>query len=286
MKKYAITTLMYLGAVLTTAAQIPNASFELSNPDSSLAYWQAPAIAITIGDSLVFNGPLMEQFSESVEGNFCLSMRNAYDFTQDYGIAGGAYANKNALATSSFESHFSITDRPDSFVFYYKYKVNEGDSGSCTVEILDENLIEIGRAYTEIQGIATGFRKLSIPVQYQSSAQGAYARIYFRNGLSQPKFTTHLLIDELSFIYNNPTHIANNENTNSKITIYPNPAKGKINIKATIPITGISLMNTNGTILRQYTGQEQPDLTELPYGIYFLRIRSTTGTITKTIRKY
>lgn len=286
MKKYFITPLILISAILTGRAQIPNAGFEQINSNNSLAYWQSPAIAITVGDSIVFNGPLTERFAESVAGKYCLSMRNAYDFTQNYGIAGGAYANNDSLANSSFQSHFALTDRPDSLIFYYKYKVNEGDTGSCTVEILNEQMYETGRGYIEVTGVANDFLRVSVPISYQSTDPAAFARIYFKNGLSEPKFSTHLLVDELAFIYNNPTIIPNKDNIAQQVMVYPNPTRGHINIKSTLPISRISLINTNGTVLRQYEKQEVPDLSAFPTGIYFLHIRSTAGTIVKTITRY
>ncbi len=60
------------------------------------------------------------------------------------------------------------------------------------------------------------------------------------------------------------------ENNKEKLTIYPNPTKGKINIKATSPIQKIRIFNLEGQLL--FTGQSLKSIEHLENGQYIIEI--------------
>jgi hypothetical protein len=68
--------------------------------------------------------------------------------------------------------------------------------------------------------------------------------------------------------------------------IYPNPTRDKLFIKnINSEITAISLFNVTGTLMPVKMNNSELDLSDCPPGIYFLRIETDSGTMTKKIMK-
>lgn len=63
----------------------------------------------------------------------------------------------------------------------------------------------------------------------------------------------------------------------NEVVIYPNPANGYVKIDAPKGHFTLSLINNNGTILKQMENQNIISTEELPNGIYYLNIQSSKG---------
>ncbi|MBP6455706.1 MAG: aryl-sulfate sulfotransferase [Chitinophagaceae bacterium] len=75
-------------------------------------------------------------------------------------------------------------------------------------------------------------------------------------------------------------------NLNEKISIFPNPTNGKINIK-NVELLGanyiVSVYNQMGQLLSNFSNQKEITLNKLPNGNYIISISSEKGKATKTI---
>jgi hypothetical protein len=72
--------------------------------------------------------------------------------------------------------------------------------------------------------------------------------------------------------------------------IYPNPTTSLLNMTGNAMIDQVDLIDINGRLLKDFrfnspTSFAQIDLTGLTHGIYFLKIKSNLGTVTKKIMK-
>jgi hypothetical protein len=87
-----------------------------------------------------------------------------------------------------------------------------------------------------------------------------------------------------------PTSVSNVNQTTDDISIYPNPAKGDINVvfNGNAGIKNISVYNLIGKVVSVYKvngNSAKLDLSNMPSGIYFMRLVDNTGRIVAT-RKF
>jgi Secretion system C-terminal sorting domain len=76
---------------------------------------------------------------------------------------------------------------------------------------------------------------------------------------------------------------------NSKITVYPNPTQGNIVVKASIDYTikNMTVYSVTGRLVKYFRNANNSlDISNLVNGIYFLKINTDKGTLTKKIVKY
>lgn len=99
--------------------------------------------------------------------------------------------------------------------------------------------------------------------------------------------------DQISFIcfeddslYYNPNnqaceyYLGLNETEMSKVSVFPNPSQGKIELLSDIPLKTIQVMNVLGTVLKEIRSNltlTEIDLSELPQGTYYLNIENSNG---------
>lgn len=79
------------------------------------------------------------------------------------------------------------------------------------------------------------------------------------------------------------------ENPQDILTIYPNPASDVLQIKSseTVNITGISLRDINGNIIKKFSNTETTlDVKNIPSGIYFIRIETENGLLNRKLILY
>ncbi|MNS55921.1 hypothetical protein D3C72_887670 [compost metagenome] len=284
MKKYTITLICWCCSFFAVHSQIPNSSFEQANTDGSLSYWNPLLQCFTIGDSIEYTGPLMERYPEGKSGNYCLSLRNAYNYTQQTGIMGGAMSNTDSLPFTTFNYFFPVTDRPDSFVFYYKYKQNNQDTGLCTVSICDENMMEIGTASGTVWQIHPDYMRVSLAIDYFTNDTPRYAGITFNNSIGVPHAETHLLIDELQFITQEPTAIRTIARV--PVSLYPNPVRDQLRIESPVAFRWIQITDVTGKVHMQQAFSQHISLATLPEGNYYLVLYADKIYSVQSIVKY
>lgn len=79
-------------------------------------------------------------------------------------------------------------------------------------------------------------------------------------------YYTYLAVDELS--------------TTSKITVFPNPSAGKIELLSDVPLKSIQVMNVIGATLMEVKPNQavtEIDLSELPQGTYYLHLEDSNN---------
>lgn len=73
---------------------------------------------------------------------------------------------------------------------------------------------------------------------------------------------------------------------NDRITIYPNPTFGQINIENNSDLKSVSITDLNGKVLRTFNSKfDTIDVSYLTEGIYFLRLQTAEGIISKKFIK-
>lgn len=99
--------------------------------------------------------------------------------------------------------------------------------------------------------------------------------------------------DQLSFLcfeddslYYNPTGeacyftLGMNEQELNKVSVFPNPSSGKIELLSDVPLKAIKVMNVLGAALKEFNTNltlTEIDLSELPQGTYYLNIENQNG---------
>lgn len=90
-----------------------------------------------------------------------------------------------------------------------------------------------------------------------------------------------------TFGNNGPVSVADRDNVETQISIYPNPASDLITIKSPKEIVRTELSSVEGSIILQAENSDQIDISKLSPGIYFLKteLKSGQSLIKKIIRK-
>ena len=123
----------------------------------------------------------------------------------------------------------------------------------------------------------------------QDSAEGSYewnGHVYAESGI----YEYHTIIETgrdsvvtLMLIVSNTTDIDLMEG-NGNVTIYPNPTTGILNVVGE-QIGNIEVYEATGRAVMRADNTEQIDISNLPSGIYFLRITHIHGVNVKRVMK-
>lgn len=163
------------------------------------------------------------------------------------------------------------------------------DTSVCVVESVGSVNLG-GNAYNELQ------------VNYTSdSYEFIHGKINSRFGpterylfpLTRPCDNTSIDIDQITFIcfeddslYYNPSgsacefYLGLDEAGMNKVSVFPNPTEGRIELLSDIPLKTIKVMNALGAVLKEVRSNltlMEIDLTELPQGSYYLNIENSNG---------
>ena len=126
-----------------------------------------------------------------------------------------------------------------------------------------------------------GFVKFKIDME-QSLAEGTEiknrAYIYFDNN---PAVITDYALNTIEYTSTNSVDFYNNQ----ELTIYPNPTSGKIYIKSDNTIQKIEVLDISGSVLESQSSSKNIDLSDLPIGVYFLKVYTNDKVISKKVVK-
>jgi hypothetical protein len=105
--------------------------------------------------------------------------------------------------------------------------------------------------------------------------------------------STFVEFDQISFIcfeddslYYNPTneacayYLGLNESQLNKVSVFPNPSSGKIELLSEIPLKTVQVVNLLGSKMKEFNvnlTMQQIDLSDLPQGTYYLNIENSNG---------
>lgn len=304
MKQILQLTLFTLLFITSVKAQIPNSGFELLNIDTSLQNWRfTGTIAVSIGDSIITDGPMVSASTQSRTGMYAMELRNSYNYTQNqlHTFGSASCTLPDTISYMGFTKKIPLSIQPITFDFYYHmYQNPHADSTVAIAKILNSAGNEIGEAKTTVWDIDNIYKHKSTGVNYHTSSADyltdsipAFAEISFANKpntLAQGNIGQRVLIDDVSF---NQTPLANTDIfLTPNITIYPNPTPNKLYIKKDNIIKSYSIR------LLDYQGREILssknisdatyflDLGELSEGIYFLEITDGAHKQQSKIIKY
>lgn len=87
-------------------------------------------------------------------------------------------------------------------------------------------------------------------------------------------------------VYDTPILAADEQNTRSELTLYPNPVSDTVYIKTNGNVESVSIFNMNGGLVKSINGNvKSVHVKDLNIGIYLVRIITKSGTTTKKLIK-
>lgn len=305
-KNYFILALILLIAPFYSQAQVVNGNFENVKPNFLPSNWgmtflqQAgfdPVTGETFGDQIQFTWcfPSMVYAStESKTGNYAMEISNAYNITQDKAIPGMASIFANPEDDGPGWNP-GVPVEPNSSVillgFDYKFLPVGNDIAEATLQVIDADGNELGKASLDISGTHSTYEYVYTPISVTQAGTPAFMYILFRMAKegSIPTFGTRLLIDNV--IVNFSALIVDDNSKGAKV--YPTLADNELNI---IPdgfseLVSYKIINSDGKIVKQNTVNQDSsyvytmDVSDLSSGMYFLNIQDQTKNSTKKFIK-
>ncbi|MCU0441210.1 MAG: T9SS type A sorting domain-containing protein [Bacteroidia bacterium] len=260
MKKIQFTCLLFIGLVNgTMAQQVLNQNFEqwdtigdYTQPSSWFTLNQLTVLGFEAGTTLD---------TQSYSGNFAVRLETKTN---------GAFAVPGLLSTGpvlnpNLQPDFSgiwipFNYKPDSVVCYVKAAPQANDSSVIAVQFtrwnqaLSRTDTVGGGAFYASQTIDS-FTRISFPVEYDLPFQPDTMMMIATSSASRtnPITGSWLVIDEVIFVYNQPTslHVLNSSVT--KLQVYPNPCSSNlhVNLGQTAP-QNVKIINTLGQLVSEH----------------------------------
>lgn len=285
-------TLLAFGILgFSAKAQIPNSGFETLNPENNISQWSKTFLTVIIidstgeshGDSIVFDSPnhaLYLPTTDAHSGQYALEMRNAFNFTSNTGIAGGAILSAEESYSIGFEVPVPCTPiLPESFSFYYKYFPLATDSAQAVVNLFDVDGIQVGEALVTLGGTVSNYTFVSTPIVYSDLRPVESISISFATSSygNQPTFGTRFLVDDVSF----DGSLGLDELENS-LSVFPNPANSSFEIDGLTGNESVGISDLNGRVIELNSDENHPiNCSTWSNGIYLLKVSNANGTSVK-----
>jgi hypothetical protein len=302
MKKLKIFTACLFLTATQLKAQIPNPGFENFNTCNVTANWShffllgftLDSLGNTVTDSIVYDGVnyVNSPTSDAHSGNWALSIRNAYNYTQNSMIAGKAVVFEDSSFCSAgyvtLLPMMPIPNHPAEFSFWYKYLPVNNDTAYAEAVLTDSLGYEIATAKKIITTQQTTYVQEVIPFNYQMAGEASFYSIRFSTSIPdefphQISLGTRLLIDDVNFAGNSSIPTLDDE---LFTTLFPNPAFQTFSIRSTQPFiyTSITIMDMHGNTLVVLNPQGTTfDCSGLNPGMYLVKIATTQGSFYKKL---
>lgn len=181
---------------------------------------------------------------------------------------------------------FPVSEKYEQLSFWYQYVEEGSDMLFVTAKIVDEDYSILGHANLEIEDATEEYTLGILPIVYDAPGTPAFALISFSlydaTGGDPPDSETYFLIDDINL----SGSVGIDEQLQTEISIYPNPATDMLNVKAEIEVEQISILNTQGQEVYQEQlnrNAAQIDLSNFLPGLYFARIEADGKTYSKKI---
>lgn len=290
--KRMITLAAFGILVFSVKAQIPNNGFETLNADNNVSQWSKSFLMViwidstgeSHGDSIVFDSPnhaLYLPTTDAHSGQYALEMRNAYNFTSNTGISGGAFLSATDEYNVGFEVPVPVSPMlPETFSFYYKYFPLASDSAQAVAKLFDSDGIQIGEAVRTLGGTTSTYTLASVPVNYSEVRPVESIVISFSTSIpgNEPTFGTRLLVDDVAL----DGSLGLKEEQNA-LLLFPNPASSQVVINGLIGNEQFIVSNLNGEQIFAGSNNGKLDCTSWPNGVYLLNIAGENGSVVKKL---
>ncbi|MNY07278.1 hypothetical protein D3C86_1400760 [compost metagenome] len=126
--------------------------------------------------------------------------------------------------------------------------------------------------------------RVSLAIDYFTNDTPRYAGITFNNSIGVPHAETHLLIDELQFITQEPTAIRTIARV--PVSLYPNPVRDQLRIESPVAFRWIQITDVTGKVHMQQAFSQHISLATLPEGNYYLVLYADKIYSVQSIVKY
>ncbi len=300
MKKYLF--LVFIGNCSFSFSQIiPNSGFEnwITNTETPHNYL-VPTNWITMDMVDNFSNPA---YTGSSVIRTAQSHTGAYAVLMQRGTGGGDTVSGSLFSCNSIANFiaggghfgFPFTTRPATFTGWYKF-TNVGDLVGLQFTLTKWNTFTNKRdtlaknSFFGLSNVAS-YTQLSIPLTYSLNVFPDSASIIVAMG-SMGGGTMHagtqFFLDDLAASGSVPFGIEQYGQDES-ISLYPNPSAGILNIelKTKEEAAEVNIMNYIGEEVFRTSNlvprTSQIDISSLPEGIYFVKIKTTEGIVTKKI---
>jgi len=292
-----------------TFAQVVNGNFENVKSNLLPSNWGMtflqqvgfdPVTGETFGDQIQYTWcipSMVYATTEAQSGDYAMEISNAYNVTQDTVIPGIATIFSDPEQDSpGWNPGVPVAMDADLFMigFYYKFLPAGNDIAQARIQVSDAEGNEIGHAVIDISGTNNQFQYVYEPITYTSTAAPASMVISFsmaKEG-SVPVFGSRLVVDN---VVTNFTALETGTVTaQSKLKVYPTLADKQLNIDTqglTQGAVSYTVMNSQGkTVLQNISNGNNDyvysmDVSTLASGVYFIRIDSSLGRVTKKFIK-
>lgn len=306
-KNYFILSLLLLFAPFYTQAQVVNGNFENIKSNFLPSNWGMtflqqfgfdPETGETFGDQIQFTWCIPSMVYASFEpktGQYAMEISNAYNWTQDKVIPGMA-SIFNDPEQDSPGWNPGVPVEPGSSVillgFDYKFLPAGNDVAEATLQIIDAEGNELGKASLDISGTHSVYEYVYSPIAITHAGTPAFMNISFNMAKegSTPTFGTRLVIDNVIV---NFSSLIVSDNPEKGAKVYPTLADNVLNVvpNGFSDTVSYKIINSEGRVIKQNTVTQDStyeytmDVSDLSSGIYFLNIQDNTKNSTKKFIK-
>jgi type IX secretion system substrate protein len=252
-----------------------NGDFELWMPqvNYNLAGWNVSDLA--------------KQTTDSYSGSYALELTTGLDPHNNFQPNPGYATTGN----NSGWGGYPYTQQHDTLVFYYKYAPASGSNDTAAV-CAEAKLAGsyVGGQCVFLTASAT-YKMVKIPLQSSSVPDTLLISAQSSKNSPAPAICvgSDLKIDNM-YVMSNPLGIKQFMGNSAQVTVYPNPAKGMLNVELRmlngIQNTNLQVTDMLGNTVKQFVilnSEFTIDVSDLNEGVYNISVTSNEGTINKRI---
>lgn len=287
MKKITSLILLFFGAgclVLNAQTPVPNPGFE----SWSAAYPNNRPLNYTTIDTVGLHS--CYKTTDVHGGSYAMKLRSLDTTIIIYNVKMPGIATLGRInPNNTIDKGIPFFDKPDNFRGYFKYLPVNIDTMSVIVYFWKYNSVlhakdTLGGAFFDTSATINTYTMFDMPIQWDSNYTGmpdSMNIILLASNTVQNHTTA--FFDDFSFYYLPTGMVQHLDDVLSGV--YPNPVKDILCFSSDA-VADISLYSATGALIRQMNappGDHQLDVSDLPRGIYILRMKNEAGERTTKI---
>ncbi|HOY30305.1 MAG TPA: T9SS type A sorting domain-containing protein [Bacteroidales bacterium] len=287
MKKITLLFLLFCGAgcfLLNAQTQIPNPGFE----SWSVTYPNNRPLNYRTIDTIGLHS--CYKTTDVHGGSYAMKLRSLDTTIIIYNVKLPGVATLGRINPNyTIDKGIAFTDKPNNFRGYFKYLPVNTDTMSVIVYFWRYNSVlqakdTMGGAFFDTSATINTYTMFDMPIQWDSNYTGmpdSMNIILLASNTVQNH--TYAFFDDFSFYYLPTGMIQPLDDVLAGV--YPNPAKD-ILFMNNDDVADINLYSATGALIRQIIaapGDHQLDVSDLPRGIYILRMKNEAGVRTTKI---